>query len=313
MGILIQTMVPVFGLIALGYGSARAGIVDEAGVRGLVLFVFTFAIPALLLRSVADLEIPADAEWGFLLAFYVGSFATWALGMGLAAFVFRRPLAEQAVWGLGAAFSNLVLIGLPFVLTALGPEASFPMLLIIGFHSATFMPISVLLVQAGDPAGAGDGATARLRTVLGEVARNPIIVALALGVGVRVSGLPLEPPIRTILDLLGAASIPCALFALGGSLAAYPIAGGAGPAVVLTVLKLVVHPLAVWVVAVPVLGLDGLSVTVAVLLAAMPSAVFVYLFGARYRQAAQVAARTVFLTSVASFATLWIVLLLVRP
>jgi predicted permease len=308
MSTLLQTMIPVFGLMTLGYLSAHRRIVDEGGVKGLVMFVFTFSIPALLLSSVATLEVPADIDWGFLIAFYAGSFATWGMGMFVGRFMFGKPLADQAIFGLGAAFSNLFLIGLPVVLTALGPEASFPMLVIIGFHSATFMPLTVILVQAGRSEGEGMGA--RVLSVLAEVVRNPVIIALAGGVVLNVIGIGFWPPVASLLDLLGSAAIPCALFALGGSLHGYPVGGDAAPAFVLGGLKLIVHPLLVWLIAVPVMGLQGLPVAVAVLMAAMPSAVFVYLFGARYQAAAEVAARTVFLTSVASFVTLSIVLAL---
>jgi len=305
---LLQTMIPVFGLMALGYVSARRQIVDQGGVQGLVMFVFTFSIPALLLSSVATLEVPADIDWGFLVAFYAGSFATWGMGIFVGRVVFGRPLADQAIFGLGAAFSNLFLIGLPVVLTALGPEASFPMLVIIGFHSATFMPLTVILVQAGR--SDSGGFASRMASVLADVLRNPVIIALAAGIALNVVGIGFWPPVASLLDLLGNAAIPCALFALGGSLYGYPIGGEAAPSVVLAGLKLIVHPLLVWVIAVPVMGLEGLSVEVAVLMAAMPSAVFVYLFGARYQAATEVAARTVLLTSVASFVTLSIVLAL---
>jgi predicted permease len=307
MNTLLQTLLPVFGLMALGYGSTRARVIDQGGLRGLVLFVFTFSIPALLLSSLATLEVPEDIEWGFMVAFYLGSLVTWALGLALGRFAFGRPLADQAIFGLGAAFSNLFLIGLPVVLTALGDEASFPMMLIIGFHSATFLPLTVLLVQT-DPER--DDRTARL-AVFGDVLRNPVIAALLLGTAVNALDVTLWPPILSVLDLLGAAAIPCALFALGGSLDGYPVDGDAAPSIGLAVLKLVVHPLLVWLIAVPILGLSGISVAVAVLMAAMPSAVFVYLFGARYDAAPMIGARVVVLTSVASFVTLAVVLALV--
>ena len=307
MNTLLQTLVPVFGLMALGWASTRARVIDAAGLRGLVLFVFTFSIPALLVSSLATLEVPADIEWGFLVAFYAGSLATWGLGLALGRFVFGRPLAEQAIFGLGAAFSNLFLIGLPVVLTALGDEASFPMMLIIGFHSATFLPITVLLVQA-DPERDD---RAGLLAVFGDVLRNPVIVALLLGTAVNALDVTLWPPVLSVLDLLGAAAIPCAIFALGGSLHGYPVGGEAAPSIGLSILKLVVHPLLVWLIAVPLLGLSGIAVAVAVLMAAMPSAVFVYLFGARYDAAAMIGARTVLLTSVASFVTLAVILALI--
>ena len=109
------------------------------------------------------------------------------------------------------------------------------------------------------------------------------------------------------------AAVPCALFAMGGSLAGYPLIGDVSPALVLTSLKLLVHPLLVWVIGVPILGLEGMWVSVAVVMAAMPSAVNVYLFGARYESVPGVAARTVLLTSAFSMVTVAAILALVGP
>lgn len=308
MSTLLQTLVPIFGLMALGFGAARVRLIDEAGSRGLVLFVFNFSIPALLLTSMAGLQLPEDPDWRFLIAFYVGSFLTYGLGMLAGRTLFGRPLREQAIFGMGAAFSNLVLIGIPVVLTALGPEASLPMLAIIGLHSATFMPLTVLLIQADGPDG-----LSRSRRVVAlalDVVRNPIILGIVAGLLVNVSGVALWPPVMSILDFLGAAAVPCALFAVGASLAAISLTGDLGPGLAVSALKLLVHPAAVWVIAVPMLGAEGLPVKVAVVLAAMPSAVNVYLFGERYRAAAGVAARTVLLTTVGSAVTLTAVLVL---
>jgi len=305
---LLHTMMPIVGLMALGVAAARLRVLNEAGVKGLVLFVFNFSIPALLLTGMADLELRADLEWDFLVAFYAASFATYGLGVALAAIRYRRPLEDQAIFGMGAGFSNLVLLGLPVVITALGPEAMLPLLIVIGLHSATFMPLTVLMIQAGRDGGGPGGA--RVVRLLAEILRNPIVIGILIGLLVNATGAPLWTGLATMLDLLGAAAIPCALFAMGASLTTYPLAGEAGPALALSALKLVVHPLLVWAIAVPVLGGSGIAVTVAVLLAAMPSAVNVYLFGARYEAAADVAARTVLFTTVCSMITVSVALAL---
>lgn len=308
--VLLETLVPIFGLMALGFGAARARLMDEAGARGLVLFVFNFSIPALLLTSMARLDVPEDVSWGFLVAFYAASLVTYGAGMILGRILFRRPLREQAIFGMGAGFSNLVLIGIPVVTTAFGPESSLPMLVIIGFHAATFMPLTVLLVQS-DGVAVGEGFTVgRAGRILADVLRNPIVLGIVAGLLVRVSGITLWMPLAAILDFLGSAAVPCALFAMGASLATFPLGGDLPAALALTVLKLVVHPFLVWLVAVPLLGLNGLSVSVAIVMAAMPSAVNVYLFAERYRAAAQVGARTVFLTTLGSAVTLLVVLVL---
>jgi predicted permease len=299
-------MVPIFGLMALGFVAARTTLIATEGVRGLVLFVFNFSIPALLLRSLAQMEFPADIQWGFLIAFYASSFVCYGLGIAVARFGFGRGVADQAIFGMGAAFSNVVLMGIPIVLTALGPDAALPVFLIIGFHSATFMPLTVALIQGGKGSEASPARQAALLFL--EMVKNPIILGILSGLLLNLSGLTIWIGADRTLEFLGGAAVPCALFAMGASLATYPLGGDVQPAVALSIVKLAVHPLLVWVFAVPILGLDGLWVDVAVVMAAMPSGVNVYLFGARYDAAPGVAARTVLVTSVCSMVTIAVVL-----
>jgi malonate transporter and related proteins len=304
-------MAPIFGLMALGFAAVRIGLMEQAGVKGLVLFVFNFSIPALLLTSMAALDIPTEMDWGFLAAFYGASIVVYVTGVTMGKLVFGRSLADQAIFGMGAAFSNLVLMGIPIILTALGPEALLPMLVIIGFHSATFMPVTVILIQAGR--GGPETVSRRLGRVLGDVVRNPVIVGIFVGLLLNVLDVSMWVPMERLLEMLGAAAVPCALFAMGASIADYPLSGDLWPAALLTALKLVVHPLLVWLIAVPLLGLEGLWVSVAIVMSSMPSAVNVYLFGSRYDAAQSVAARTVLLSTLCSMLTIPVVLALTRP
>ena len=305
---LVSTVSPIFGLILLGFFAVKLRGIEEAGVRGLVVFVFNFAIPALLLRSLADLDFPPDLEWAFLIAYYAGAFATYGLGLTVARLGFRRPLADQAIFAMSASYSNLVLMGIPVVLVGLGPDASLPMLLVIAFHSAIFLPITVALIERGrrGPASPGPG----LASVFAEMARNPIIIGIVIGFALNGSGIRLWIGLESLLDILATAAVPCALFAMGASLAGYSLHGELRPAAALTALKLVVQPLLVWVVAVPILGLEGLWASVPVVLAGMPTGVNAYLFGARYYVSAEVAARTVLLTTICSVATITVLLVL---
>lgn len=301
-------MTPVFGLVALGYAAAKLRVLSPEGVRGVVLFVFNFAIPALLFRSLAVMVLPEDIDWSFLAAFYAGSFATYFLGMVFGRFSFGRGMADQAIFGLVGSNANLVMMGIPVVLSALGPEASLPMLLIIGFQSATFMPITIALIQRG--LGSDQATPMSAGAIFLELARNPILVGIAAGFAVNALEMPLWVGIDRTVELLGAAAVPGALFAMGASLASYPMRGAAAPTATLATLKLVVHPVLVWFFAVPVLGAEGLWVSVAILLSAMPSAVNSYLFGARYGVSADLAARTVLLTTIASAVTITVALAL---
>ncbi len=307
MAVLLNVIVPVFGVAALGFLAARFRLLTPAGVQGLVLFVFDFAIPVLLFRTLATIELPAHIEWGFLAAFYAGSAATYALGMAAGRFVFKRPFDEAAIFGMSAAFCNTVFMGIPVILTAFGPRATLPLFLIVAFHAATLMPVTVGLIQGHR--GLGVPAGEQARSVALAVVGNPIVVGLALGLAVNLSGLPIPAPLDRAAELLGASAVPCALFAMGASLAEYRFTGEAKPALVLAGLKLVVHPLIVWTLGALVLGITGIWLAVAVVMAAMPSGVNVYLFGARYDAAPGVAAGTVLIASVLSVATLSALLL----
>lgn len=310
MGVILEVVAPVFGLMVLGFAAARLAWFDGPATRGLVRFVFNFAIPALLFRSLALVALPERIEWAFLLSFYAGSLTVYALGMAAARSLFGRSTAAQAIFGMSAGFSNTVLIGIPVLLTAYGSEASLPVFLLIALHSPLLMPLTVGLIQLDRGPAVALGS--RLRSASGDLLRTPIITSVLAGLAANLAGVGLPGPLDSALGLLGAAAVPCALFAMGASLAAFPLRGDLKPALLLVALKLLVHPLLVWLLAVPLLGLEGIWVPVAVTMAAMPTGVNAYLFAARYQAAEGVASRVVFVGTAASIVTISAVLSLFR-
>lgn len=135
-------------------------------------------------------------------------------------------------------------------------------------------------------------------------------MGLLPGLSGNLLGLVLPTGIDRTVELVGAASVPCALFATGASLVGYPLMGDMVPTVLLSALKLLLHPLLVWILAVPVFGLDGIWVPVAVTMAALPTGVNTFLLGIRYEASAGVAARTVFLSTLFSVGTISLILVL---
>jgi malonate transporter len=303
-------LTPIFGVILLGFLAVKFRVLEEAGVKGLVTFVFNFAVPVFLFQSLAKTELPEEFHPAFLVAYYGATFTIYAVAMAIGRFLFHRPLDHQAIFGMSGAFSNTVFMGIPIVITTLGPEAALPLLLIITFHGATYFPITTILIKVGQ--GKDVSAARQARSIMGELVGNPIILGLGLGLGMNLTGLDLPGPLDALATLLGGAAVPCALFAMGASLASYPLTGDITPALCLIPLKLVAHPLLTWIIAVPILGLEGIWVSVAVVLAGCPTGVMPYMFAARYDAAPGVAARTVLLTTLASVGTVSLILYLVQ-
>src|SRR5690606_16275256 len=163
----------------------------------------------------AELAIPPGISWGFLGAFYAGSVCVYLLSVASGRFLFGRDLASQAIFGMCGAFANLVLLGIPVVLTAFGEEAMLPMLLIIGFDAMIVMPLTVALIHGG---GGADAARAGTGGVASALARNPIIIGLLLGLVVNLLDVGLPAGIDRMVEMMGAAAVPTALFAMGASL-----------------------------------------------------------------------------------------------
>ncbi|HEX6268340.1 MAG TPA: AEC family transporter [Burkholderiales bacterium] len=299
-------ILPVFGLLAFGYVATFTRVFGEAAATALASFVFYFAIPVLLFRSMATTTLPDDIAWGYLGAFYGGTAIAFGLGFTVARTTFEGPFERHAIIGFGAAFGNSVLLGVPVVLTGLGEAASLPLFLLLAFHSTLLFTTITIVLEAG---GARHE---RLREVpakaLGGLARNPILWGLAGGLAFNLLDLRLPAALERWTQLVAGAAVPCALFSMGASLRSYRIAGALQPALVMVALKLVVCPLAVWALATLVFEVPPLWAKVAIVLAAMPVGVNVYLFGVRYHAGEAESATAILLSSILSVATLSAVL-----
>jgi malonate transporter len=145
--------------------------------------------------------------------------------------VYRRPLAALGLQGLAATFGNVGYMGLPILLTAFGPPAILPSVLIVVTDIAVTVSLAVALAEAG--IGRAGRRTAVARTVFLGLARNPLLGAVLAGALLSVAGAALPAPVRAFGNLLGAAALPCALFALGGSLVGGVAGARAGEVAVL--------------------------------------------------------------------------------
>jgi malonate transporter len=135
--------------------------------------------------------------------------------------------------------------------------------------------------------------------------RNALVLGIAAGFAVNLTGLALPEPVDQAAGLIARAGLPVALFALGGVLTRYRPAGDARAIVYLAMLSLVLHPAVVWGIG---RGLDLAPgpFASAVVTAAMPPGINAYIFAALYGRAMRVAASTVLVATAASVLTAWV-------
>jgi malonate transporter len=309
----LAIVLPVFAVILLGYGVGKTRLFGDEGVKALTTFCFFVAIPAVLFRAMAQLDAPRGSDFTVVLAFYAAVLTAYALAMGVARLVFKLGLAEQAIFATGATYSNILLLGIPLVVTAFGPRAALPQSAILALQSVILISLTTFIVETGRGAGEGEEktsfATIAKSAAIG-LATNPIIVAMVAGFAWGRTGLGLHEIVDKSLVFLGQAAVPTALFALGASLTRFHLGGDLRQVAAIGLIKLAVLPALVFVSARYVFGLEPLPVAVATISAAMPSGVNAFVLAMRYdtlvaRIAAAVIATTALAWAIAAALLAW--------
>lgn len=274
--IFLQTL-PFFALIGLGYGAGRSGFFTSEATAYLTKFVFYFALSAMLFRFSANLSLGEIFDWPFVFAYLWGTMFVYLIATGVA-LLRKRGIEEAAIEAQCAVIGNVGFLGIPMLVLLLGEQAIGPVMLVLAVDLIVFGSLIVILIT-----GSRDGrmSPAVLRTVSIGLLKNPMIVSITLGIMVSSIGLPIPKPANEFLSLLGAAATPCALFAIGASLATKSaervvVAGW------LSFAKLVLHPAAVAFAALVMFPVDAYAAGVMIACAALPVAGNVYILAQHY-------------------------------
>jgi predicted permease len=288
---------PVFGVVALGWAAARASLAPPGALDALGAFSFRFALPALVLRLVA--EQPLDRA--FNPAFYGGYLASgsivFALVFGLSQLLDRQALTSAAR-ATTTTVSNLGFLGPPLMLAFFGARGAGPLAM------AILAEVMVLLSAGGAIMGASRGGARGPSLLLRGAVLNPVVTAIALGAALASARVSLPVPLDRFLGFLGGSAGPTALFALGGALAARRIDRATALAATgMTAAKLVVYPALVWCVLGRLLRLEPFWVEAGVLIASLPSAGSNYVLAQRYQADAERVSAAIALSTLVSAAT----------
>lgn len=305
---LFDVTLPVFLVIGFGYLAVRLGFFSDAGVDGLMKFSQGFAIPCLLFRAISTLDLGQTFQWPLLLSFYTGATAGFLIGLFGARLIFGRPWPDAVAIGFCGLFSNSLLLGLPITERAYGAGALASNYAIIAVHSPYCYAVGITVMEVIRHSGRGLLTTAR--AVLMAMFRNPLVIGIALGFAVNLSGADLPKVFTEALDLMIRAALPAALFGLGGVLVRYRPEGDLLTVLFVCAVSLLLHPAITWGMG-QALDLGQAPFRSAVVTAAMAPGVNAYLFANMYGVAKRVAATSVLMATMLSILTVsvWLSLL----
>jgi malonate transporter and related proteins len=280
----VLIVAPVFALIAAGYAAVLFRFVSETAHKGISEFAFSIAIPALLFRTIVVSEFSGVSPWRMWGAYYGALALTWIAALALSALLRKRreDREDGVVFAIGSVYGNIVMLGIPLTLSALGNEAAGPMALILSVNTPLLWLCGTLQMELVDRKQTAS-AVSLIVPVLLDLSRNPIMLAIGLGLLWRLTGLGLHPVVDRTVELLAQAGSPAALIALGINLFRFEVKGETMSVLVMCALKLLAMPTAAFVLA-KLLDLPPLAAGVVVLFAAMPTGANAYIFAVQYQR-----------------------------
>lgn len=301
LGRVLDLALPFFGLILVGFVAGKAFDIPEAGLQWMHTFIVYVALPALFFNLISVTPISELANVRFIAVTSACTLAAFAAGFLIGWRVTGGRIEEATIQGVAGGYSNVGYMGPGLTLATFGPASVAPTALIFTFDSAIFFTLAPFLM------GLAGGRKASVSQTALEVARrvflHPFNIAIALGV--LAAWAQWRPPVALdkMLGWLQGAAAPSALFVMGVTVALRSVGRFAPEAPALLLVKLVAHPLLVWGALTWVGGVSDVWVKTAVLMAALPPALNVFVLARQYDAYVERASSIVMAGTVASVFT----------
>lgn len=292
---------PVFLLILIGFLVARTGLMREETGDALAEFVFKIALPTLIFRTLAEAHFEGASPFRLWIAYFGGVAVTWTVGHLIAKHLFKRDEKIGVIAGMSSAFANNVFIGLPLVGRSVGDDGLVAISILLAIHLPLMMVAGTILMEHASSKVDGGGRRS-IATVLKQVGanlvRNPLVIALTLGIAFNLSGLGALPVVlKSVVDQIAAVTAASALISLGMTLKKYPVRGNLSLAAMMAVLKLLLLPAAVFGLA-HLLGLSKPWTAAMVLTSSVPTGINAWIIATRFRSGQSLAASVISITTI---------------
>jgi len=244
-------VMPLFGIIFLGYLAGRLRKIPVEGLAWMNFFIVYVALPALFFNLLAKTPISEFSNATFLLNTTLGTFLIFLLCFTIARLLTKAPTRESTIQGFAGAYGNIGYLGPPLAIAALGPQAGVPVALVFCLDNAMHFTLAPTLMSI-------DGSTAGSRfkvakDIIYKIFSHPFILATIAGMAAAFLEFVPPAPLNSLLKL------------------SY-----------LVPIKLLVHPALMYLLLIQIPDLDPVWLHSAVLMAALPSATNVFVIAQQY-------------------------------
>lgn len=279
-------VMPLFAMIFAGYWIVRIGVIGKETVKGLVGVVFWLFLPCFIFIKTLGTRDHGELDWGLLSAYYLACLVTFIIAAVGGWLIWGGNGRVAGLRGLSSISGVVGYMGLPLMVMAFGDEAALPTLMITMADNLVILAGGALIMEltAQQEVQAKPDIGRVLLSTTRSIVTNPLILAVLLAVLFIVLQWQLPSPLQIFATQMTNATGPLALVALGAAFAVHRNQSLIkGDALSLALLKVVVLPVLVFVSARYVFGLSDFLIKIAVIMAALPVAVNVFILASRYK------------------------------
>jgi hypothetical protein len=290
----------------------RVRFLDAATLHGLNRLTYWVALPALLFHGAAHADYSGIGAGRTIFVLIAASTATAVVAFVLARRLHRLRGVAAGTFVHVATRANLSFIGLPvllYVIDARSGQGATSLRSLVMLSLAPYLLVQnaagivALLLGQSPPNRSLAGTIAR------SIVRHPVLVSLAAGVAIGVSGWQLPLFLDRSLLSVAAVAAPAALISIGGALVAISLQTHFAKAVSATLLKIFVMPAAGWLCG-ALMGLNSDQLLVVLVFLTCPTGAASFSLVAEMGGDQALASSTIILSTIAAVVPLTLVLLL---
>ncbi len=299
---ILQSVFPVFLVIAIGAAARRYRFIDEPFVRTANALVYYLLLPALLFHEIGT----SDFRQAFSAPLVAGGYAATTAVFLLAFPLSRRiglPPAERGAFIQGAFRANLAYVGLPIVLNVVGGDGLRKAGILLGFMVPLLNALAIMALLLPHKERKEGRGWESARQVLAQIATNPLILASFLGIGWSLFKLPQPGLLRSTLKILSSATLPLSLICLGGSFSFERARTGFITAAIASAMKVVLLT-GLGLAAYRWMGVSGDDLRIGAIMLGCPTAVITYVMASQLKGDPDLAGTIVVLSTAASAFTI---------
>lgn len=303
--VILNIMAELFILIFIGFILFKFGIFDKGFNQKLTKFILNVSMPALIVSSVLNMtQRPSGNNIKMIFIISIAIYLIMPIIGIIVAKLIKADIKKQGLFAFMMTYSNVGFMGFPVINAVCGPVGVFYTAILNIVFNVTVFTIGILLLKIGG------GVNTKIN--LGKLF-SPGVLFSVLAIFIYFFNWHFPAIVEKTIEDLGNTTTPLAMLIMGSTLASMPIKQilNDGKVYIFCLIKQVIIPVIVYPT-IKYFVKDGVLFNVVMLLMLMPAATTAIMFSIEYNGDEKLAAKTVFLSTLMSLATIPLLMMFLK-